>query len=386
MKLSSPYFILFAVLFFSQITFSWDEDCFKNTYAEAQNNFKTLSNEFATMNPQYKVGAETIAGATIDYLYLMNKSEAPLILIQSGMHGVEGHVGSAVQCFLLRSLKRSPVHDVNFIFIHGINAHGFEHNRRVNHNNVDLNRNFFEDASGYQTTNEGYSKLEHFLNPKEPTKIHWLSKPQFLGSTLIQLIQSSKDAIKRALLKGQYQYPKGISFGGTQLEPQNQVLLQLWTRFGSLHEKLLLIDLHTGYGERGRLHLMSHSSHAEDAERLQKLFTPTSVDFGDHKDFYQTTGDGVAAFVKKFRAKNANGVAFEYGTLNSQNLMGSLDSLYRLIIENQGFQFGFADESSEKKTRNLFIEMFYPSDPVWRQSVLQQTQVEFEKVLKRINQ
>lgn len=378
-----PLVILFIFIITSS-AFATDADCFKSSYEEAQVQFRALAQEFVAQSSKHQLGTEKVNGASIDYLFLANSPHAPLVVIQSGIHGVEGHVGSAVQCFLLRNLKRNPAEHLNFLFIHGINADGFAKNRRVNQNNVDLNRNLFDDPEGYKTRNEGYPGLEEFLNPKDPLDLGFFSQTKFYFSAIHQIIKHSKDTLKRTLLRGQYQYPKDIYFGGQAMEPQIVALTNLWNKFSAMHDRLLLIDLHTGYGKRGQLHLLSNSSQSERAQDTQTLFAPTPIDFGDAREFYQTTGDNVSAFVKRYSTKKALGVAFEFGTLNSQTLTGSLNSIYRLIIENQGTQFGYANPESEQKSKNLFVEMFYPSDLEWREKVLQQTQTEFAKVLERL--
>jgi hypothetical protein len=379
--------ITFGIItMFNKFIYANPEDlsCFKKSYHEAQEQFLSLAKEFISANSKNQMGVENISGVSIDFLYMINDSKAPLVIIQSGMHGVEGHVGSAIQCYLLKSFKKSPIKHLNFLFIHGINADGFSRNRRVNQNNVDLNRNLFDNPSGYLTVNDGYIVLKDYLNPKEPLDLGVLSKIKFYLSTAYHIIKHSKDTLKRTLLRGQYAFPEGIYFGGQKMEPQIMALTNLWNHFGSLHERLLLIDLHTGYGKRGQLHLLSNSSESEQSKSLQNLFSPTLIDFGDSSEFYQTTGDNVSGFVKHFSAKKAIGVAFEYGTLDSQTLTGSIDSLYRLIIENQGHQFGYADANSEQSAKTLFVEMFYPTDSAWRQNALEQTQKEFSKVLERL--
>ena len=94
---------------------------------------------------------------TVDVAILRGTNSDRAIIHSSGVHGVEGFAGSAVQCatlqFLSQTLDKSdknPDHLLpgpTLIFIHGVNPYGMRHHRRVNENNVDLNRHFINSES-----------------------------------------------------------------------------------------------------------------------------------------------------------------------------------------------------------------------------------------------
>src|SRR5262245_8496682 len=64
-----------------------------------------------------------------------------VLLHSSGLHGVEGFAGSAIQLQLLRNIPPLAA-DAALILVHILNPYGMAWLRRVNENNVDLNRNF----------------------------------------------------------------------------------------------------------------------------------------------------------------------------------------------------------------------------------------------------
>ena len=64
--------------------------------------------------------------------------------------------------------------------------------------------------------------------------------------------------------------------------------------------------------------------------------------------------------------------ADEYGTLDSQKTLGSIESLRRVVLENQNFHFAAAADTSAE-IKSLYREMFYPFDPIWRAAILKQT-------------
>ena len=64
-------------------------------------------------------------------------------IVISGTHGIEGYYGSESQIAFLQSLqKRVLPADVCVIMVHLINPWGTAWLRRVNEDNVDLNRNY----------------------------------------------------------------------------------------------------------------------------------------------------------------------------------------------------------------------------------------------------
>ena len=69
---------------------------------------------------------------------------AQVLMTTSAVHGIEGFCGSAIQTGWLQSLSLPP--GVAVVHVHAVNPHGFSHARRVNEDNVDLNRNFIDFA------------------------------------------------------------------------------------------------------------------------------------------------------------------------------------------------------------------------------------------------
>lgn len=181
------------------------------------------------------------------------------------------------------------------------------------------------------------------------------------------------ESLRRAVLKGQYEFPEGIYFGGQDFEPQKEILEKEFLRIGSGYEQILLVDVHTGYGERGHLHLFADRHPAIDTKYITKIFAGQPLDYGQKKDFYEVTGGLVIFAAKLFQQKtHYAGMVFEFGTLDSQKTLGSLDSIYRLTRENQLQHHGAASPADSEKIKHLFHEMFYPTSPEWRQRVQKQ--------------
>lgn len=359
---------------------------FKENYQEAKKAFHTMANEIKRKYSAAQIGSEPIiAGGetlSVDYLYIPSPKSKSLLVINSGTHGIEAHVGSAVQLFFLNQFAiKGELTSTSVLIIHGLNAFGFKNNRRVNENNVDLNRNFVLDSATYSSKNDGYEQVQDFLNPDIKLKIDFLSRLRFIFNSAQLILKYSMESIRRAVVMGQYSIPQGIFFGGTHYQPQVKIFDHILKKFDA--ERRFFIDLHTGYGTRGKLHLLSDDELAHGADGLKSIFLPTEIDWGSKKNFYKVSGDVAQYFLQNYTTKDAKAwaITFEFGTLDSQKTLGSIESLRRMVYENQSYHHGSETEQDHEKINTLFIEMFYPSEESWRKSVLDQSQEQFRKVL-----
>jgi hypothetical protein len=248
-----------------------------------------------------------------------------------------------------------------------------------------LNRSFVLKTSDFQQQNQDYAKINDFLNPTTPATSGLFTKFSFYIQSLYLIYNHSIETLRRSILKGQYSFPKGLYFGGNQYQPEFEAVKKIWDEQIQGYEKVVYIDLHTGYGEKGKLHLLAGHSISEVSKKLEEMFAPSTIDFGNSKNFYETTGDALSYFQQNYK-KEADifPITFEFGTLNSQSTLGSLDSLYRMVAENQSFHYKAKDDDSQKAIKKMFREMFYPSDFEWRDGVLAQTKTEMDKIVQRL--
>ena len=105
----------------------------------------------------------------IDVAIVGSLNSGKVLLSTSGIHGVEGYPGSAIQLAVMDDLcKEEPFKDHAIIFVHIINPYGMAWWRRFNENNVDLNRNFLTRNQEYSGVPEGYEQIREFINPQTP--------------------------------------------------------------------------------------------------------------------------------------------------------------------------------------------------------------------------
>jgi len=314
---------------------------------------------------------------------LISFGSKKLVVVVSGTHGVEGFVGSYVQSALLKKIaKEKTYQNHDFLFVHALNPWGFKHRRRVTENNVDLNRNFLNPDEFSHKKNQGYSQLNEFLSPQDEASSTGWSFVQFSFSALLKIAKYGMDSLRQSIVSGQYEFPQGIFYGGASPEPQQALLGKILFETFKRYDRILFIDLHTGYGAKGVLHLFPSVPDAKAKSRIEEVFAGWPITYGHQKDFYEVSGavtDWVYGQVPP--EKYFVPMVFEYGTMDSQKTMGSVQSLYRMRGENQMHWRGAASKNDEEKIKKDFFEMFAPQDQEWNAKVLEQTFKVFDKTL-----
>ena len=346
------------------------EDCRKSFLIEA-NKIKGMYKNVKISN--FKIESKVDPDLTIDYCYIpAQKTSERLFILTSAVHGVEGYVGSAVQqIFLNKLLKEINLDNMGLLLIHGINPYGFKYKRRVTENNVDLNRNCSTDKAIFESINPGYSDLIGMLNPTNKASTISLGNIFFQLNAIQKIIQHSMGTLRQAILQGQYQHEKSIYFGGKELEPSIKAVTPLIQDIAQNYDMVFNIDLHTGYGKRGAMHLFPNPIKDEKKRaKIENIFSGIPIDWGDGDDFYTITGD-FATFVGQIIPESYYlNMTFEFGTLDSQVTMGAIKSLHNVILENQGVHFGYESKEDEENIKNRYLEGYYPSSKPWRSKAI----------------
>src|SRR5262245_10352541 len=81
------------------------------------------------------------------------------LVVSSGMHGVEGFLGSAIQCALLEEWRAAPP-PIRCVLLHALNPYGFAWRRRVNEGNIDVNRNLLLGGEAFSGSAKLYAELD----------------------------------------------------------------------------------------------------------------------------------------------------------------------------------------------------------------------------------
>lgn len=265
---------------------------FNETYDDARNDFQLKSEELKRKYPETKnfnlrVESKIDTSLTIDFCFIpgSNKTDK-IIILSSGIHGEEGFAGSAVQLFFMDNyLNDEFLSKTGILLIHGINPYGFKYARRVTENNVDLNRNSEIEKDLYNNINQGYPKVYDLINPKGEVQTNSKANRFFFVRAIRDIIKESMPVLRQAVLQGQYEFPEGIYFGGKDFEPQIRDLVTIIDTICDPYQTVFAIDLHTAYGERGKLHLFPNPVEEKVKKRMETVFDGFHIDWGDTDDF-----------------------------------------------------------------------------------------------------
>jgi predicted deacylase len=294
---------------------------------------------------------------SIDIAWLGAATAEKLLIHSSGLHGVEGFAGSAVQQQLLRQPPALAA-DGALLLVHLLNPFGMAWLRRTNAANVDLNRNFIFDSHLRPRVAKTYAELDPLLNPAAAPGPD-LAYPLLL----YRLLRHGYRPLKSAIAEGQYLFPKGLFYGGAELQPEVR-LYHDWLQAHLLApEKLLVIDLHTGLGRTGQESLFQSLAATPAAALSRLLDAPVLSDAKNTRVLgYRPSGSHEKLFHKLFSASPVDFITHEFGT------RPSLSVLQALRRENQWHHFGRG--TIDHWSKRALKEAFCPAEPNWRQLVL----------------
>ncbi|WP_254509693.1 M14 family metallopeptidase [Anatilimnocola floriformis] len=183
---------------------------------------------------------------TIDVAWSTDQRDLPTLIISSGLHGVEGFFGAALQIALLHA--NADLRGVRLVLIHALNPYGFAHVRRFDADNIDPNRNFLLPGEPFAGAPDGYAELDALLNPRSPqSRWDW-----FQLRAAYAVLRHGMPRLKQAIAAGQYEFPQGLFFGGKQPGETQQLLLAHLPDWVAGAPRVVHFDLHSGLGRRAR--------------------------------------------------------------------------------------------------------------------------------------
>ena len=292
---------------------------------------------------------------TID-IAVFKRDPKSLILHISGTHGVEGFIGSEIQ---IEIMKNIPSKSPTIIFIHGLNPFGMKYFRRVNENNVDLNRNALFNSE-FKDKVDLYKNVTNYINPTYPLNDTIYTRIYRLYNIAKSIITNGFTNSKRAMVTGTYNpnNSKCLFYCGNELQKSHKILKNYLEQNGytKMVEDLCLMDVHSGMGKMGKDTVMIASSNTMDKDYLDDLFSESYSVCYTHKDgtnnvtkgYEYTRGDVADNYPTLFRnAKKVIAVTQEFGTYH--NIWVALE----LILENQAWNYGSVNYDN-RKLYNIF--------------------------------
>ena len=371
---------------------------FPRSYEGSRARFRQNLDRVQQFWPDARLVAHRISSAeslTIDWIEANPLvSCEKLLVLTIGEHGIEAYLGSAVMQVLIDEfLHRLSKEETGLLLVHVINPWGMKYRRRVNSQNVDLNRNFLwapgcgEDGnSSYEPVyNPLYDSLSQLLNPHSVVSNRLKSNLVFTYQLTRNLMRLGAAELGKYTRIGQYHDPRGIFYGGAQLQEESRVLMELYRRWIQPYRQLLHLDIHTGYGPRYQMGLVNSSFEPRSSADLAAEFHYPLVLKANTEEFYDIQGDMIdfiySLVYEEFPDKGLYGTSFEFGTFGS-SILAAIRDLRIMILENQMYWHGSQNKSTRAWIKREFEELYFPHELKWRAKAVADARRAFEGILR----
>lgn len=349
---------------------------FLENYSDCREDFLRLADERHLRCTRYRLPAEESAELFQDYAF--HKKDSPRLLIHfTGLHGVEGYIGSAVQRSVLRSYlypERLASVDASVLFVHVVNPYGMAFFRRANPANVDLNRNCLKERE--RDINPDYAYFRAFLEPKNEAVL--LAGLPLAWANYLRLGRARS---VNALAAGQNRFPAGVFYAGEKLQPEITKLADFLRQHFPDVKEIFAMDLHSGLGEFGQEILFTDNEDGDTLRHWAEAVFERSTDRPDEeKGTYQSLGKFSDSLRAIFPSSRLYYVMQEFGTYSGFSV---LDALRRENFYWQRRHRKGNERKLEEARRHLF-ECFFPADIGWRENALRLGVERFEQLFRSL--
>ena len=275
----------------------------------------------------------------------------------SGVHGTEAFAGSAVQLALLAAPPPLPA-DGALILVHVLNPYGMAWLRRANEHNVDLNRNFHLDNGIWTGAPPLYKRLDALLNPASPP-----ARDAFALRLGAAGLRHGVRAVRQAIAHGQHRYPRGLFYGGAELQPGVRLFIDwLQAQLGST-EAVFAIDLHTGLGPHaGDTLLVEPGVGTVPLPVLSRALQRPLAGGVTSPSAYTVRGSLGAALPRLLSDVRVEFVLQEIGTWSTLRVLHALREENRCHLHDNG--------SPDHPAKQRLREALCPASPAWREAAV----------------
>ena len=333
------------------------------TYAVARRRFldaaSTAGAEVTSFpHPVSGRGGEELA---IDVAVLGSADATDVLLFVSGTHGVEGYAGSALQSWWLDECSDHRPESLRVVLLHAFNPVGFSWVRRVNENNVDVNRNFIDwaDVPG----NVGYGDIADLLVPAI-----WDDETQQMTTAALMEVagEVGLGRFQEIVSGGQYDHPTGIFYGGSGPVWSNRWMHEHLAEIVGGAQRLGVVDLHTGLGPWGHGELISHHAKGDPGYQRGTDWWGEVRSMHDGESVSAAlSGDWLGALDGLLPDVEVTSAALEFGTVDVFSVLQSLraDAWLHACGDPTG------DDASA--IRAQVRASFADDDPAWLEALIE---------------
>lgn len=336
-------------------------DHFSPDYASARDKFRAACAEVGVgvtrwLHPLRGPQGEELA---TDTAWIGPINARRVMVTCSGTHGVEGYYGSGCQVGFLRDgLYRDLPPDTAVLLIHATNPYGFAWTRRVNEDNIDVNRNFID--FGKPVAENGlYLELARLLAPEE-----WNEQVEARTRAALSayVARAGAEGFGRAVVAGQRTHPNGLFFGGTSPCWSNRTIAKIVPHYLEAASHVCVLDFHTGLGPPGYSEIICRHAPGSPALALARQWfgdAVTSPAAGESQSPV-IEGNLRMAFVRLLPEALVVAAAIEVGTVPPDEVNMAL------IADNWLHIHGDPQSEPGRAIKKRIRDAFYQDADGWR--------------------
>ena len=345
---------------------SGNSECvaFSPTYDVARQRFLEAARDVHAQTASYPIDQVGPSGESlsIDIAWVGAREPNQAVVVTSGLHGVEGFLGSAVQLAWLVRLASGEVElppRTTVVLVYAVNPFGFAWQRRTDSRNVDLNRNFVDRRVGekYFGTPDGYGYAQKILTPSSVPS--WMSYPTFLFGAAWLVARHGAPMLRTAVASGQYEDQDGLFFGG-YVPSESTALMQSqfwsWTRGA---DAVVHLDLHTGLGSFADYQLFVEQPHARHLQWYWTHFDYERVVSVAERGQYYAQGV-MGAWLARHSSVDYRFACLEFGTHPMIRVLAALRE------ENRVHHYASRGTPVYSRAKKELLECFCPRSQLWR--------------------
>ncbi len=300
---------------------------------------------------------------TIDVAWFGAAHPTRVMVHSCGLHGIEGFAGSAIQLYwLAHGLPEIPA-DGAVAIVHVINPWGMIWLRRVNQNNVDLNRNFrAPDDDRSDLNGDAYMQFDPVLNPPSPPR---RALVPFQLRVAWMLLRYGWRRLAQTVGEGQCVQPKGVFYVGTSTENEVAVYEEYIASTLAAANRIVAIDVHTGLGEYAvNRVLIDGENEGKPVNEVLRATFGKRIQIMSAKDLgYRPKGGHFDLYSRRLAHADCYFAGEEIGTHSKARMMAAFRG------ENQWHFWG--DGTVNHPAKEEFREIFCPKADDWRAPILQ---------------
>ncbi len=337
---------------------------FSASYAEARGKFldACAARGLAVTSHRNPQAGPDGGGLFTDVARLGAADAERVLIVESGTHGVEGYAGSAIQVAVLSDPAMVPPPGVALLLVHTLNPYGFAWTRRVNEDNIDLNRSFVDHAAGRYPENPGYADLADAIVPAQ-----WTPAAIVAAEATLQAYAAAhgEHALRSAYKRGQHSHPKGLFYGGRSPTWSAGIVGRVCGEFLSAARRAGLVDIHTGLGPFGYGDCLTPCApDSPEGRRATAWYGTVRHTMDKDSGYAGSQGTVVNGYMWAKPGIEWTCIGLEFGTRPQPEMQQALRA------EGWLYANGGPDHPDATRIKAALRDAFYPREPEWKPMVL----------------